>query len=101
MNRSTGCVQAVGEPEPRLLLAAKDSSATAYGVLALQIKYLCEDFSLEIDYLGPGIVWGQSWLCPSLIRMPHMDGTEGSGVTIGLPSIGSRGEPHAPGSQPF
>ncbi|MFJ6917195.1 hypothetical protein ACIQUX_24990 [Streptomyces sp. NPDC101133] len=83
------------------MLAAKDSSATAYGMLALQIKYLCEDLSLEIDYLGPGIVWGQSWLCPSLIRMPHMHGTEGSGVTIGLSSIGSRGEPHAPGSQPF
>ncbi|MGX1026167.1 hypothetical protein RKD38_000848 [Streptomyces ambofaciens] len=31
---------------------AEDSSATAYGMLAQQIEDLCEDLSLDIDYLG-------------------------------------------------
>jgi chromosome partitioning protein len=31
---------------------AEDSSATAYGMLAQQIEDLCEDLSLDVDYLG-------------------------------------------------
>ncbi|MGW3361191.1 AAA family ATPase [Streptomyces bungoensis] len=31
---------------------AEDSSATAYGMLAQQIEDLCEDLSLEVEYLG-------------------------------------------------
>ncbi|MCF2130992.1 ParA family protein [Strepomyces sp. STD 3.1] len=31
---------------------AEDSSATAYGMLAQQIEDLCEDLSLDIEYLG-------------------------------------------------
>lgn len=31
---------------------AEDSSATAYGMLAQQIEDLCDDLSLEVDYLG-------------------------------------------------
>ncbi|MFJ8547380.1 ParA family protein [Streptomyces sp. NPDC093586] len=31
---------------------AEDSSATAYGMLAQQIEDLCQDLSLEVDYLG-------------------------------------------------
>ncbi|MEV7020248.1 ParA family protein [Streptomyces sp. NPDC093991] len=31
---------------------AEDSSATAYGMLAQQIEDLCEDLSVEVDYLG-------------------------------------------------
>lgn len=31
---------------------AEDSSATAYGMLAQQITDLCDDLSLELDYLG-------------------------------------------------
>lgn len=31
---------------------AEDSSATAYGMLAQQISDLCDDLSLDIDYLG-------------------------------------------------
>ncbi|MFZ4178963.1 ParA family protein [Streptomyces griseoincarnatus] len=31
---------------------AEDSSATAYGMLAQQIEDLCEDLSLDMDYLG-------------------------------------------------
>ncbi|MFE6946058.1 ParA family protein [Streptomyces chartreusis] len=31
---------------------AEDSSATAYGMLAQQIEDLCEDLSLDLDYLG-------------------------------------------------
>ncbi|MFF8036232.1 ParA family protein [Streptomyces sp. NPDC016626] len=31
---------------------AEDSSATAYGMLAQQIEDLCDDLSVEVDYLG-------------------------------------------------
>lgn len=44
--------EAAGASGVIIPVLAEDSSATAYGMLAQQIGDLCEDLSLDIDYLG-------------------------------------------------